>query len=381
MLVSTFQVKALNTLYNYKKKKIKIYIGLGISAAILVISGIVMAVILVMGAFGVLTNQKELVPTSDYSDINISEIGENQIPAEYIPLYKKAAEKYKLPWTLLASIHRIETRFSSIKKMESNVGAQGPAQFMPCTWVGWGHPSCSGLGKGNIPKSQMSDLKTIKKYGGYGVDANGDGKADIWDLEDSIYSAANYLAASGAAKGDFQKAIFAYNNADWYVQEVIQYMDLYGSGKAEEVNFGNMNPGKDKGPEAAEKAIKAGLELVGKSPYNWGGGRNQFDINRRSFDCSSFVHWMYAQGGVNLGDVSSVVTDSLVKFGKKVDAKDMKRGDLVFFDTYKTNGHVGIYLGDGKFLNDNSSHGVQVDKMNNTYWRAHFSGVVRRVVN
>lgn len=374
------QIKALNTLYNYKKKKIKLYIGLGIAVSILFVIGIILAIILVMGAIGVLTNQEAMVPIDSYSDIGISEIGENEIPAEYIPLYKKAAEKYHIPWTLLASIHRIETRFSTIKKMESTVGAQGPFQFMPCTFVGWGHPSCSGLGKGNIPKNQMSDPKIIKKYGGYGVDGNGDGKADIWNLEDAAYSAANYLSASGASSGDFQKAIFAYNNADWYVQEVIQYMDLYGSGKAKEVHLGHF-PGKGKGPKTVEKAIKSGLELVGKSPYNWGGGRNQHDINRRSFDCSSFVHWMYTQGGVKLGDVSSVVTDSLVKLGKKVNPKDLKRGDLVFFDTYKKNGHVGVYLGDGKFLNDNSSDGVQVDDMNNKYWKSHFSGVVRRVVS
>lgn len=58
----------------------------------------------------------------------------------------------------------------------------------------------------------------------------------------------------------------------------------------------------------------------------------------------------------------------------------MKRGDLVFFDTYKTNGHVGIYLGNGTFLNDNTSHGVSVDSMSNRYWKKAFKGVVRRVV-
>ena len=48
----------------------------------------------------------------------------------------------------------------------------------------------------------------------------------------------------------------------------------------------------------------------------------------------------------------------------------MKRGDVIFFDTYKINGHVGIYLGDGKFLNDSSSQGVSVGDLNNTYWKA-----------
>ncbi len=117
-------------------------------------------------------------------------------------------------------------------------------------------------------------------------------------------------------------------------------------------------------------------EEAGNSPYKWGGGRTSADIKNRLFDCSAFVHWAYASAGVNLG----WSTSELVNNGRAVSASEMKRGDLVFFDTYKTNGHVGIYLGNGTFLNDNSSHGVSIDSMNNTYWKGAFKGVVRRVV-
>nr|WP_214286504.1 peptidoglycan DL-endopeptidase CwlO [Bacillus subtilis] len=129
-----------------------------------------------------------------------------------------------------------------------------------------------------------------------------------------------------------------------------------------------------------EGAISVGSSIVGQSPYKFGGGRTQSDINNRIFDCSSFVRWAYASAGVNLGPVGGTTTDTLVGRGQAVSASDMKRGDLVFFDTYKTNGHVGIYLGNGTFLNDNTSHGVSVDSMSNPYWKAAFKGVVRRVV-
>ncbi|WIL35020.1 peptidoglycan DL-endopeptidase CwlO [Bacillus stercoris] len=129
-----------------------------------------------------------------------------------------------------------------------------------------------------------------------------------------------------------------------------------------------------------EGAISVGSSIVGQSPYKFGGGRSQSDINNRIFDCSSFVRWAYASAGVNLGPVGGTTTDTLVGRGQAVSASEMKRGDLVFFDTYKTNGHVGIYLGNGTFLNDNTSHGVSVDSMNNPYWKAAFKGVVRRVV-
>ncbi|MGE6256545.1 coiled-coil domain-containing protein [Heyndrickxia sporothermodurans] len=134
------------------------------------------------------------------------------------------------------------------------------------------------------------------------------------------------------------------------------------------------------GSGGIEAAISAGSALVGRSPYNWGGGRTSSDIARRSFDCSSFVRWAYAEAGVNLGPVAGTNTDTLVGQGRAVSASEMKRGDLVFFNTYKTNGHVGIYLGNGTFLNDNSSHGVSIDSMSNPYWKKAFTGVVRRVV-
>lgn len=246
---------------------------------------------------------------------------------------------------------------------------------------GWAHPSCKGLGLGNIPKSELTNPVRISALGGYGVDGDGDGKADPDNLKDAIYSAANYLSQSGASQGNFRKAIYTYNHASWYVDRVMKYMNLYASGKAVAVDVGgvpNMPSGTGKGKPAIEKAIAAGMPLVGKSPYNFGGGRTQYDINRRSFDCSSFMRWIFEQGGVNLGRVDSTTTDTLVKLGKPVNPSQMKRGDLVFFDTYKINGHVGVYLGDNKVLHDGSTYGVYVNDMN--HFRKVFNGVVRRVV-
>ncbi|MEK3800597.1 lytic murein transglycosylase [Peribacillus sp. FSL H8-0477] len=59
----------------------------------------------------------------------------------------------------------------------------------------------------------------IQQYGSYGVDTNGDGKADPWDNEDAIFSSANYLAANGAAEGRVRDADFAYNHANWDVKK------------------------------------------------------------------------------------------------------------------------------------------------------------------
>lgn len=149
------------------------------------------------------------------------------IPDEYIPIYKAAAEKYDIPWTLLAAHHRVETRFSTMDPLLSPTGAEGHMQFMPCTFVGWSYPGCTDLGKGNIPEKDKTDPAVIAKYGGYGVDGNGDGKADPYNLEDAIFSAANYLSQSGAADGHIEKAIFHYNHSDKYVEDVLWFFEEY----------------------------------------------------------------------------------------------------------------------------------------------------------
>ena len=113
------------------------------------------------------------------------------VPSKYLGMYEGAADRFNLGkdgWAYLASVHSQETGFST-NVNTSSAGAQGPMQFMPGTWAG------------------------------YGVDADGDGKKDIMNDKDAIYGAANYLRASGAP-GDWKKALFAYNHADWYVQEV-----------------------------------------------------------------------------------------------------------------------------------------------------------------
>nr|WP_285847120.1 lytic transglycosylase domain-containing protein [Sporosarcina luteola] len=155
------------------------------------------------------------------------------IPEEYIPVYQAAATEYGIPWTLLAAHHRIETRFSTMDPLLSPAGAEGHMQFMPCTFVGWGYPGCGGLGKGNIPDKDKTDPAVIKKYGGYGVDANGDGSADPFDIEDAIFSAAHYLSKSGAADGEIEKAVFHYNHSDKYVEDVLWFFNEFETQRLE----------------------------------------------------------------------------------------------------------------------------------------------------
>jgi cell wall-associated NlpC family hydrolase len=121
------------------------------------------------------------------------------------------------------------------------------------------------------------------------------------------------------------------------------------------------------GSSAVNIVTTAGNKYIGNSVYVFGGGR---------FDCSGFVHWSFAQAGIKVG----ASTDSLKYAGRQVSASEMKPGDLVFFDTYKKDGHVGIYLGGGKFIGSQSSTGVAIANMSSGYWKSVFNGRVVRVI-
>ena len=339
---------------------------LAVGALLILLAGIAYAVVLIVASSG----DEARPESSGFWGGEISEIGANEIPAVYIPVYKAAQEEYGVPWNLLAAHHRVETRFSTIEPMISPVGATGHMQFMPCTWVGWSHPSCSGLGKGNISQSELTSSTAIARYGGYGVDGDGDGKADPNSLEDAVFAAAKYLAANGASDGRIRDAVFAYNHADWYVEEVMGFADSYVKGYV-----------AIEGTEGLSgiEVVDVGRRWIGNSRYVFGGGRNQSDIARGRFDCSSFVHWAFAQVGVDLGPLTATSTETLKHLGKPVSPDDMKPGDLVFFDTYKTDGHVGIYMGDGKFIGAQSNTGVGIVDMTEGYWKEKFNGRVKRL--
>ena len=95
---------------------------------------------------------------------------------------------------------------------------------------------------------------------------DGDGRADRWDPADAIYSAANYLRASGAP-GDYGRAIFAYNHATWYVTEVESWAKRYSSSSVSAASSGEQeSPLGAQAGEGAEDPEGADLSLEGKSP-------------------------------------------------------------------------------------------------------------------
>ncbi len=120
---------------------------------------------------------------------------------------------------------------------------------------------------------------------------------------------------------------------------------------------------------AASLAIEA-MSLVGIH-YKLGGTSPEHGL-----DCSGLVRYVFREAnGTELPRTSSEIS----RIGEKIDKKDLQPGDLVFFNTLRrTFSHVGIYLGDNKFIHAPSSGGaVRVDSMDLAYWKAHFNGARR----
>jgi len=119
-----------------------------------------------------------------------------EIPPFLLPIYQACGTEYGIPWEVLASINKIETGFGTNLNV-SSAGAVGWMQFLPSSWEA------------------------------FGLDANGDGRKDPYNPVDAICAAAHYLKLAGG-NDDLYQAIFAYNHADWYVQEVLLYARAYG---------------------------------------------------------------------------------------------------------------------------------------------------------
>jgi cell wall-associated NlpC family hydrolase len=116
----------------------------------------------------------------------------------------------------------------------------------------------------------------------------------------------------------------------------------------------------DPGDRAASQALK----MLGK-PYRYGGA------SPSGFDCSGLVQFSFRQAGV----VVPRATEEQRRASAPVRVSNLRRGDLLFFDQEgKKNSHVGIYLGDGKFVHAPSS-GKQVrsDRLDAPYWKKHLS--------
>ena len=115
--------------------------------------------------------------------------------------------------------------------------------------------------------------------------------------------------------------------------------------------------------ETAAKALEHARDMLGK-PYKFAGD------TPAGFDCSGLVKYAYGRAGITLPRD----TQSQQRMSVLVSTHALRAGDLLFFDQEgKKKSHVGLYLGNSRFIHAPSSGGrVRIDSLNAPFWKKHF---------
>jgi cell wall-associated NlpC family hydrolase len=131
---------------------------------------------------------------------------------------------------------------------------------------------------------------------------------------------------------------------------------------------------KDKAGDQAAGMVEQAMGLLGV-PYRRGG-----NTESTGFDCSGFVRHLYEK---SVGQILPRRAVDQARATEVIERDDLKPGDLVFFNTMRrTFSHVGIYVGDGKFIHaPRAGKAVNIDDMRSAYWQKRFNGARRVPVN
>ncbi|MEK6211313.1 MAG: C40 family peptidase [Pseudomonadota bacterium] len=115
--------------------------------------------------------------------------------------------------------------------------------------------------------------------------------------------------------------------------------------------------------ETARKAVAFAREMVGK-PYLYAGD------TPAGFDCSGLVRFSYGRAGISMPRATQAQRNATTR----ISVRSLRPGDLLFFDQEgKKSSHVGIYLGDGRFVHAPSTGGrVRTDSLSADFWKKHF---------
>ena len=218
----------------------------------------------------------------------------NQPPPFLIPIYMEAGRRYHVPWEVLAAINAVETDYGR-DLSTSSAGAIGWMQFEPATWRE------------------------------YGVAMDGHNVANPFDPRDAIFAAARLLAAAGA-EHDLSGAIFAYNHATWYVNDVLSRArtiadDVHPAGAITKRGIVSVQFASKRASHGVatfkggflwhyDRLIAtANMVSAANFPYLYGGGHEQPAVFA-PFDCSGSVSYVMQQAGYNVpttvsGDIAS----------------------------------------------------------------------------
>ncbi|MFH0882830.1 MAG: C40 family peptidase [bacterium] len=123
-------------------------------------------------------------------------------------------------------------------------------------------------------------------------------------------------------------------------------------------------------PTGGNDALDRQVNIWWGTPYAWGGNTRD-----RGVDCSGYVCAVYKTVyGINLPRTARTQYGK----GRPIERNQLRRGDLVFFNTDGTGvSHVGIYLGGNRFTHASNSDGVTIDKLSSPYYSKRYVGARR----
>lgn len=185
-------------------------------------------------------------------------------------------------------------------------------------------------------------------------------------LAAALACATAQAAPTASAEDDVNKLI-----ADNPVLQTINQIGQVGHRVGDRASELVVNASQRVGDRASELVVNA-MGFMGV-PYRRGGNSAE-----TGFDCSGFVRSMYES---TVGLILPRRAKEQAAATEKIDKKDLQPGDLVFFNTMRRAfSHVGIYIGDGKFIHSPKPGAqVRVEDMGVSYWKRRFDGA-RRVL-
>jgi hypothetical protein len=257
---------------------------IGVKVALVVVAGL-LGLLLFIGLF--ITAASSAVDQS--GDCAVSGEASPDVPANYVPWLARAAERYHLGaqgFAILAAVHYVESDFGRsplpgvAPGTQNSAGAMGPGQFLGSSWPA------------------------------FGVDADEDGDKDIYSVPDSVFATANLLHASGAPR-DWHAALFSYNHAEWYVQEVLEAAKRFEGAVAVVCQPKPSGEGVQRVESVARwiqsrrihycwgggHAAKPGPS--GGNEYCWSAdGLKVYGAGEEGLDCSGAVRWLLVLSGL-----------------------------------------------------------------------------------